>query len=44
MRASLACLIGAASVVTIGFGPPAAADNLKLVVRTLNAIVNPEDA
>jgi hypothetical protein len=44
MRGSLAWLIGVASVVAVGFGPPASADNLKSVVRTLNAIVNPEDA
>lgn len=44
MRTSLACLMGAASIVAVGFGPPASADNLRSVVRTLNAIVNPEDA
>src|SRR5271165_4866418 len=44
MRAPLACLIGAVSVVAVVFGPPASADDLKSVVRTLNAIVNPEDA
>src|SRR5882672_8590947 len=44
MRASLACLIGAASALAVGFGPPASADDLKSVVRTLNAIINPEDA
>ena len=44
MRASLVWLIGAASVAVIGFGPPASADDLKSVVRTLNAIINPEDA
>jgi hypothetical protein len=44
MRAPLACLIGAISVVAGVFGPPALADDLKSVVRTLNAIVNPEDA
>src|SRR5580704_4570431 len=39
-----ACLIGAVSVVALVFGPPALADDLKSVVRTLNAIVNPADA
>ncbi|MBV8892793.1 MAG: hypothetical protein JO266_12630 [Acidobacteria bacterium] len=37
-------LIGAVGLVMAGFGPPAAAESLKSVVRTLNAIVNPEDA
>lgn len=44
MRVFLICLIGAIGLVMPGFGPPAAAESLKSVVRTLNAIVNPEDA
>jgi hypothetical protein len=44
MRAPLACLIGAVSVVAAVFGPLVWADDLKSVVRTLNAIVNPEDS
>src|SRR5215468_12606351 len=40
----MVCLIGAAGAVAIAVGSPASADNLKSVVRTLNAIVNPEDA
>jgi hypothetical protein len=44
MRASLALVVGAASVVAIGYAAPVSAENLKSVVRTLNAIVNPEDA
>ena len=44
MRRVVVCLIGAVSAVAIAFGFPASADSLKSVVRTLNAIVNPEDA
>jgi hypothetical protein len=44
MRTVLVCLIGAVSSVTIAVGSAASADSLKSVVRTLNAIVNPEDA
>jgi hypothetical protein len=44
MRMFLTCLIGALGLVIAGFGPPAAAQSLKSVVGTLNAIVNPEDA
>src|SRR5689334_15166839 len=44
MRVFLTCLIGAVGLVIADFGPPAAAQSLKSVVGTLNAIVNPEDA
>ncbi|MGA8403098.1 MAG: hypothetical protein WB697_24645 [Stellaceae bacterium] len=44
MRVLKASLVGAAALVVANFGSPASADNLKSVVRTLNAIVNPEDA
>ena len=44
MRTVVVCLIGAVSAVAIAVGTPASADSLKSVVRTLNAIVNPEDA
>ena len=44
MRTVLAYLFGAVSAVAIVVGSPASADSLKSVVRTLNAIVNPEDA
>ena len=44
MRSVAVCLIGAVSAVAIAVVSPASADNLKSVVRTLNAIVNPEDA
>ena len=44
MRTVLVCLIGAVSAVAFAAGSPASADSLKSVVRTLNAIVNPEDA
>jgi hypothetical protein len=44
MRVFKVSLLGAAVLVMANFGPPASADNLKSVVRTLNAIVNPEDA
>jgi hypothetical protein len=43
MRTSLSCLFGAVSVIAVAY-MSASADNLKSVVRTLNAIVNPEDA
>jgi hypothetical protein len=44
VRTVVVCLIGAVSAVAIAVGYPASADSLKSVVRTLNAIVNPEDA
>ncbi|MFZ2006680.1 MAG: hypothetical protein WB697_11390 [Stellaceae bacterium] len=44
MRLVKASLIGAAAVVVANVAQPAAAENLKSVVRTLNAIANPEDA
>lgn len=45
MRASLACFVGAAGIVTAGLVSPAlAADDLNSVVRTLNAVLNPGDA
>jgi hypothetical protein len=44
MRVFLTCLIGAVGLVIAAFGQPAAAQSLKSVVGTLNAIVNPEDA
>jgi len=37
-------LIGAVSAAAIAVASPAWADSLKSVVRTLNAIINPEDA
>ena len=44
MRRIMVCLIGAVGVVATAVGSPASADSVKSVVRTLNAIVNPEDA
>jgi hypothetical protein len=44
LRTVAVCLIGAVSALAIAVGSPASADSLKSVVRTLNAIVNPEDA
>jgi hypothetical protein len=44
VRTVVVCLIGAVSAVAIAVGCSASADSLKSVVRTLNAIVNPEDA
>jgi len=44
MRSVVVCLVGAVGTVAIAAGSPASAENLKSVVRTLNAIVNPEDA
>ena len=44
MRTVVVCLIEAVSAVAIAVGYPASADSLKSVVRTLNAIVNPEEA
>jgi hypothetical protein len=44
MRVFKASLLGAVVLVMANFAPPASAENLKSVVRTLNAIVNPEDA
>jgi hypothetical protein len=43
MRGFLASLIGVAAVA-VSCGSPVSAENLKSAVRTLNAIVNPEDA
>jgi len=37
-------LVGAAALIVANFGAPASAENLKSVIHTLNAIVNPEDA
>lgn len=44
MRISLTCVLGAASLAAIGSMQPAAADSLNSVIRTMNAIVNPDDA
>ena len=44
MRTVAVCLVGAVGTVVIAVGSPAPADSLKSVVRTLNAIINPEDA
>ncbi|HZK88982.1 MAG TPA: hypothetical protein VFC56_02445 [Stellaceae bacterium] len=44
MRAYLTCALGAAGVVAVAFAPPASADNLNSVVRSLNAVLNPDDA
>ena len=44
VRGVVVFLIGTIGAVAIAVGPSAAADSLKSVVRTLNAIVNPEDA
>jgi hypothetical protein len=44
VRTVVVRFIGAVSAVAIAVGCPASADSLKSVVRTLNAIVNPEDA
>src|SRR5256885_179951 len=44
MRMFPSCLIGAVGLAIVGFGPLAAAESLKSVVGTLNAVVNPEDA
>lgn len=44
MRVVKASLFGAVALATANFGPPASAADLNSVVRTLNAIVNPEDA
>ena len=45
MRASLACALGAASLAATGWlQPVAAADNLNSVIRTMNAVLNPDDA
>jgi hypothetical protein len=43
MRSSL-FLVGVAGIAAVCCGSPASADDLKSVVRTLNAIINPEDA
>jgi len=44
MRRVAICLSGAISTVAIALLSPASADSLKSAVRTLNAIINPEDA
>jgi hypothetical protein len=44
MRAVAVRLVGAVGTVAMAAGSPASADSLKSVVRTLNAIINPEDA
>src|SRR5215469_8514464 len=44
MRPVVVCLLGVVSPVAIAVVSPAPAESLKSVVRTLNAIVNPEDA
>jgi hypothetical protein len=44
MRPSLFCFVGIVGLAAVGCGSPASADDLKSVVRTLNAILNPEDA
>lgn len=44
MRVSKVSLLVAPVLLAMSFGPPASAENLRSVVRTLNAIVNPEDA
>lgn len=45
MRASLAWALGAAGLAAIGCGQPAtAADSLNSVIRTMNAVLNPDDA
>ena len=42
MRPVVVCPVGVVSAVAVG--SPTSADSLKSMVRTLNAIVNPEDA
>ena len=44
MQVHRLCLIAALSVAASAIAWPASADDLKSVVRTLNAIVNPEEA
>jgi hypothetical protein len=45
MRTSMVYLLcGAAGIAAIGLATPASADDLHSVVRTLNAVLNPEDA
>jgi hypothetical protein len=45
MRASLTCALGAAGLAVVGWMQPvAAADNLNSVIRTMNAVLNPDDA
>ena len=44
MRPVVVCLLGMVSPVAIAVVSPASAESLKSVVRTLNAIINPEDA
>ena len=44
MRTVAVCLIGTIGALAIASGSPAPGESLKSVMRTLNAIVNPEDA
>jgi hypothetical protein len=45
MRASLTCTLGAVGLAAMGWlQPAAAADSLNSVIRTMNAVLNPEDA
>jgi hypothetical protein len=44
VRTVAVCLVSAVGAAAIAVGSPALAESLRYVVRTLNAIVNPEDA
>jgi hypothetical protein len=44
MRVFKLGLVGAAALFIVSAGSPASAEDLKSVVRRLNAIINPEDA
>ena len=44
MRRSFCCVIGAAGVAAVSWAVPASADDLRSAMRTLNAVLNPEDA
>jgi hypothetical protein len=44
VRTVVVCLIGTIGALAIASGSPAPGESLKSVMRTLNAIVNPEDA
>lgn len=45
MRAGLCCLAGLAALVAIASAPqPASAQELNRIVRSLNAVLNPQDA
>jgi hypothetical protein len=44
VRTVAVCLIGTIGALAIASGSPAPGESLKSVMRTLNAIVNPEDA